>query len=223
MIDPIDFSPITFLNLLPAGLAQHVREISEHKRYLKGQQIEQRGSVSTHISIIHSGLVRLGVDNVDGSRFNISVLGSGNSFGELSMFLKQPIRHDAHAETDLELYRLSACKINQLIEIEPKFSKALLKVAYARFDSMLNYVGDSIRQSIDVRTAKLIIDISKGSNKQNQIVCRQIDLGHALGVSRVTIGKALKGLQDQGLIEIGYGKITISSLVDLVRFVKPIS
>jgi CRP/FNR family transcriptional regulator len=219
MADPIDFSITKISSILSEPLVAHIQSVAEQKAFTKGEQIEQHGTPSTHISLIRSGTVRLGVDGVDGSQFNMSILGQGNSFGEISVFLREPSRHNAHAETDVVLDRLSLSLINQIMLSHPEFSHAMLTVAYARFRSMLDYIGDAVRQPIEVRAAKLILDICNSSSSNSTIVCRQIDLAHALGVSRVSIGKALKELDNKQLIEVGYGKITIPSQTDLASYI----
>ena len=211
MPDPIDFSVLTLSSVLPTGLHERVFAHAELRDYAAGDIIESRGELATHVSWIDKGMVRLGVDSADGSRFNMSLLSEGNSFGELALFLKQTVRHDAQAETDVKLARISKQGIDKLIATEPEFAQAMLTVAYSRFETMLGYVGDSITYSVEQRAAKLILDISMRSGKSNEIVCRQIDLSHALGVSRVSIGKALKSLSERNLIDVGYGKVRLLS------------
>ena len=211
MPDPIDFSVITLSSVMPTSLREVVYAQAEIRDYAAGDMIEIRGTLATHVSWIKLGMVRLGVDNADGSRFNMSLLNEGNSFGELALFLNQPTRHDAQAETDVTLARISKQGIDKLIATEPEFAHAMLKVAYSRFETTLVYLGDSINFSVEQRAAKLILDMSKRTGNSNEIVCRQIDLSHALGVSRVSIGKALKSLAKRKLIEVGYGKIKVNS------------
>ena len=49
--------------------------------------------------------------------------------------------------------------------------------------------------------------MAETSGKRNVVYCRQQDLAFTFGLSRVSIGKSLKKLQDDGLIELGYGCI----------------
>ena len=100
MPDPIDFSVLTLSSVLSSSMQEHVLAQAELCDYVAGETIESRGETATHVSWIKNGLVRLGVDGADGSRFNMSLLSEGNSFGELALFLKQTVRHDAKAETD---------------------------------------------------------------------------------------------------------------------------
>ena len=219
MADPIDFSTTTLASAATPVLLKSIRSAAEEFVYVKGDLIERRDSPASHISLIRSGLVRLGIDGIDGSRFNMSILGEGNTFGEISLFLGESVRHDAHAETDVVLDRLPLMTVNALLKSHSEFSHVMLRVAYARFGAILDYVADTKKQSLETRAAKLILGISKNSSHEKIIECRQVDLAHALNVSRVSIGKALKALDRKGLITLGYGNIAIPSIAKLDHFI----
>ena len=58
------------------------------------------------------------------------------------------------------------------------------------------------------------------TTKFQTVECRQEDLAYILGLPRVSIGKALKGLQQVGLIELHYGKIVMSDVALLTKWAK---
>lgn len=89
-----------------------------------------------------------------------------------------------------------------------------------RVQTTLSYIGDKLGMSLQARVAKQILSVSGSVGNADEIILRQVDLAHALGVSRVSIGKTVKELSDQNLIKIGYGKLAILSrqgLIDIVR------
>ena len=72
---------------------------------------------------------------------------------------------------------------------------------------------------LGARVCKQILSISNSAGGADIIVLRQVDLAHSLGVSRVSIGKALKSLSQQNLIKIGYGKLEILSREELLKLI----
>ena len=74
--------------------------------------------------------------------------------------------------------------------------------------------------SLQARIAKQILSVSESADDADTISLRQVDLAHSLGVSRVSIGKSLKGLSDQNLIKIGYGKLHLLSRTGLINVIR---
>ena len=160
-------------------------------------------------------MVRLGLNDADGSRFNLSLLGPGSSFGETALFLKLPVQYDALCETDVNLISLTEKQVWQMVREEPQFSIAFIKLAHARSYAMLEHMTNTIRLSLPKRVGVLLLNMVTDAPDNKTVYCRQVDLGHALGVSRVSMGKALKLLEKHGLINLAYGKILINSRTKL--------
>lgn len=224
MLNPIDYSISKFSSFVDE---ETLREIEAHGvalTFKKGEVIGVRGDPADDIYYIVDGLIQIGIDGVDGSRFNLTRLGAGHTFGEMSVLLHQPIVHDIHAISNVSLVRMGRGEIRHLMQSNIAFTEAMLKVAYMRLHTTLSHIGDTLNISLESRVAKLIYSIFE-SNKhdENFINCRQVDLAHGLGVSRVSIGKALKGLVSKKLINLGYGKIDIISVSKLRSFINDTS
>ncbi|MGB0907687.1 MAG: Crp/Fnr family transcriptional regulator [Maricaulaceae bacterium] len=211
MLNPIDYSISKFITFIDDETHQYIRNVSTTKHFKKGTVIETRGQIARHIYLIENGLVQVGINGADGSQFNLTRIGSGHTFGETAFFLNQKVIHDAYAESDVVLRQLSRQNIDDLMQSSLIFSKALVSVACMRVQTTLSHIGDTLGMPLYARTAKQILSISHSVGNAKIINLRQVDLAHSLGVSRVSIGKALKTLSDKKLIKIGYGKLEIIS------------
>ena len=79
---------------------------------------------------------------------------------------------------------------------------------------------DAIRRlPIRARTAKILLIMMRSSGDINAFKCRQSDLAYTLGVSRMSLSKALKQLARLGLIETGYGEIKVPNFETLAAWV----
>jgi len=220
MLNPIDYSISKFVKFADDDALELIRSVTEQLSFRKGDIIETRGTPLDHIVLIEEGLVQLGINGMDGSTFNLTRLGPGHTFGETAFFLGYNVLHDAYAESDVLLRKLSRSNIDHLMIHSLSFSKALMAVSCMRVQTTLSYIGDKLGMSLQARVAKQILSVSGSVGDANEIILRQVDLAHALGVSRVSIGKMVKELADKHLIKIGYGKLTILSrqgLIDIVR------
>lgn len=220
MLNPIDYSISKFISFADDDTVALIRDITETHRFKMGATIERRGSPVNHLYLIEKGLVQLGIDGIDGSRFNLARLGPGHTFGEAAFFLSSTATHDVHAKSDVVLQKLSRDNIDHLLTHSLSFSKALMAVASMRLETTLSYIGDRLGMPLSARVAKQILSVSASVNQADIISLRQIDLAHSLGVSRVSIGKTLKDMSRRNLIEIGYGKLKIVSRKDLIECVR---
>ncbi|MCR9078501.1 MAG: Crp/Fnr family transcriptional regulator [Hyphomonadaceae bacterium] len=221
MTSPIDFSISKFSDFVDATVLDEFRAVATKRKLKRGAGIEVRGERARTMYFIEDGLVQLGLESADGSTFNLTRLGAGHTFGEIGIFQDRVVIHDSHAATDVSLLSLSHDQVFKFMSRSPSFGQALLRVAYMRLHTTLRYIGDSLNTTLEARTAKLIWSIHEATDPaENIIQCRQIDLAHGLGVSRVSIGKSLKSLSQRGLIKVGYGKIEIISKSNLKEFIR---
>lgn len=220
MLNPIDYSISKFVSFADEDALKQIRRVSEPMVFKKGAVIETRGKPVNHIFLIDEGLVQLGINGIDGSRFNLARLGPGHTFGETAFFINSSVIHDVNAESDVLLQKISCVNIDHLMTHSLSFSKALMAVSCMRVQTILSYIGDTLGMTLLARVAKQILSVSESIGNADVVSLRQVELAHSLGVSRVSIGKALKELAKQNLIKIGYGKLEILShpgLVDLIR------
>lgn len=215
MLDPIDFSIIRFSDCINDALLQRISEEGEIKSYRKGETFEKRGDIAKYMSFIQSGLVRLRLNEADGSLFNLSILGPGNLFGDTALTLDLPVQFDAYCETDVQIIRISHAAIDRIDANGKEFLAALNRLSHERVHTMLKYIAASIKAPLITRTAHFLVRMCQHQEDNQIIYCRQADLAHALAVSRVSMGKSLKSLQQKGLIKLGYGKITIPDFAGL--------
>lgn len=219
MLQPIDYSISKFATFAGPDVLSDMRRLGRRVPYRKGQQIETRGDPANSFHLIENGLIQLGLDSSDGSRLNITRLGAGHTFGETAFYLNQTVVLNARAKTDAVLLRLNRKAVDQLMDESVDFSKALIAVACMRLQTTLSHIGDSLDLPIKSRVAKQILSVSESAGGANCVTLRQIDLAHSLGVSRVSIGKAIKSLSSENIIVNKYGRIEITNRNDLIQLV----
>lgn len=218
MASLIQPNPNAFMELLPEELRGEVTGVAHISKYSDGQLIHSRGEVKPGLSIIRSGAASVGVYGADGKFVMVTELGPGESFGEFTIFTGLPRTHDIAAVGSTEVYEIPIKKFQLLYEKEPEISKALLKATLWRTHVLLEMVDAMRRLPVIEQTAKLLLSMQQAANSTS-VQCKQSDLAFSLGISRVSIGKALKELAELGLIQLGYGHITIPDPSELEHWV----
>ncbi len=209
MADLLDFGSGPLVSLLPGPLAARLSAAASVIDYDDGETIHSRGDAKPGLSIIRSGAVRFATPGADGSYVTTSILGPGHCFGEATLFARLPRAYDAVAVGRTAIEQISKPRFDRIFDEEPALARALVVAMTQRLYSVLDFLEDVRRLPLDVRTAKLIAGMARSAKQTKEIECNQSDLAFTLGVSRVSIGKALARLQDEGLITLGYGRIGV--------------
>lgn len=209
MADLLDFDSRPFASLLPDPLAARLSAAAVRVDYDDGETIHSRGDAKPGLSIIRSGAVRFAIPGVDGSYLSTSVLGPGHCFGEATLFAHLPRTHDASAVGRTAIDQIPKARFDRIFDEEPALARLLLEATTQRLYAVLDLLDDLRRLPLMVRAAKMIAGMARSAKRKGEVECNQSDLAFTLGVSRVSIGKALAQLQDEGLIELGYGRIFV--------------
>ncbi|MEM8936925.1 MAG: Crp/Fnr family transcriptional regulator [Pseudomonadota bacterium] len=208
------------LTLLSAAEIRDLVAAGEERRFTDNQNIHARGSDLPGLSVIKSGRVRFGIFGEDGRYIQTGLLGQGHCFGEATLFANMPRAYDADAVGETVILSVSKKKFDDLCDAHPGIAKALLVTLTSRLYEALDFADDIRRLSIETRIAKQLFRfVASGGFSSETIPVRQTDLAYALGLSRVSVGKALETLKRRGLIELGYGEIRIADRAGLENWV----
>jgi CRP-like cAMP-binding protein len=101
--------------------------------------------------------------------------------------------------------------------------------ATKRLHDALELLDDFRRLPLPALTAKLLLSLAPSKHDPALVECNQADLAFTLGVSRVSVGKALAQLQRAKLLVLGYRTIRITdravlkSWLEKQRVLSPLS
>ena len=207
------------MELMPEPLARRVRAAAKPTRYRDGQLIHTRGELQRGLSIVRSGAVRFGNAGDDGSYVTTTVMGPGQSFGEFTLFGDLPRTHDATAVGATVVDSLDQARLNRLLVEAPELWRILMVATTKRLHDALELLDDFRRLPLSALTAKLLLTLPPSEEDAAAVTCNQADLAFTLGVSRVSVGKALAQLQKAGLVILGYRTITLRDRAGLKRWV----
>jgi CRP-like cAMP-binding protein len=219
MSDLLEITP-ALGDLLTPRLAARLREGGVPVRYADQALIHARGDIKPGLSMVRSGSVRFGNAGNDGSYLVVTVMGPGECFGEFSLFADLPRTHDAVAIGETVVDQISRAAFDAILAEEPELSRIMLTAVTGRLHAAMELIDDMRRLPLPVRTAKLIWQMTQTRGGQGAVRLTQSDLAFALGVSRVSAGKALSQLRQLGLVKPGYGQIEVPDPARLARWVR---
>ncbi|MFA5122076.1 Crp/Fnr family transcriptional regulator [Zavarzinia sp.] len=209
MADIFDLDTPALLPLLPAATRAALLAAGTPVRYRDGALVHARGDRKPGLSIVRSGTVRIGNPGSDGSYTTTSILGPGHCFGEFTIFADLPRTHDVVAIGDVVIDQIPRRRLMTLYHEDPALGFALLCLATRRIHALVEFIEDLRRLPLPVQLAKHLLAMVRRRPAGEAVTLVQDDLASLFGVSRVSIGKALRRLEGDGLIAIGYGRIAV--------------
>ena len=191
------------------------------RRFSPGQVVFSEGEPSDHLYVIRSGRVRILVRSVHGVEMTLSLLGSGDTMGELSVIDGRPRSASAEALSQTELVTLPAVDVASALRTDP----ALLFTAAGELAGMVRRLtggtADLIFLDLPRRLAKLLLTEAThegaGPPRLNPGMS-QSGLAARLGVTRQSLNRALAGLVRREWIRLDGGAYVLCDPAALRRF-----
>jgi CRP/FNR family cyclic AMP-dependent transcriptional regulator len=173
------------------------------RRLAAGQILFTEGEPSDHIYVVRSGRLRIVVTSPHGDELTLSVLGPGDTFGELSVLDGLPRSATAEALEPVELLAVGAAEARQLLGREPAILLAAAAELAAMVRRLTGNAGDLVFLDLPRRLAKLLLaEAAPGPDGRLRTTpgMSQSGLAARLGVTRQSLNRALAGLTRHGWI-----------------------
>ncbi len=198
-----------FVTALPGTVRADLLARGQVRSFAKGQIIQQRGDTAKEFWYVESGSVQIGRYGVGGRLTLFALLGAGDAFGELAFMGEFPRTVDAIAGSDSVLIRIGERELWSLMESDAAVTRLLLKTMALTVQEAFDLIESSRNLSVPQKLAQALLQLSGNQEDGTQVMATQQDLADLVGVSRVSLGKAMTRLQVAGVIEPGYGFVTI--------------
>ena len=192
--------------------ARELAQLSARARvrhFADGQFIQHQGDPGDAFWAVVAGHVTIGRYAEDGSFTLFAVLGPGDLFGELAFFTGIPRQVDALASGEAQMIAIDRPLLHGLMAADVGWAELLLRSLSRQLASALDTIDAERRLSTADRLAALLAAMARDSADGATVDATQQQLADLLGVSRVTLGAALRELAEAGRVERGYGRIRL--------------
>lgn len=138
----------------------------------------------------------------------VAYLNAGDFFGEMGLFEEKPSRSAwIRAKIPCEIAEISYKKFKEIARHDPGLMFALSAQLAGRLRATTRKVSDLAFLDVTGRVARCLLDLSKQPDAMThpdgmQIRVTRQEIGRIVGCSREMVGRVLKSLEDQGLINV---------------------
>ena len=183
--------------------------------------IVRQGSSGRDMFIVVSGSLKVSVLSGEGKEISFVILRDGDYFGELSLIDGRRRSATVTAIESSELWVLGHSEYELLLREHPhtatRFLTRLLLALAKRMRATDELYQDSVFLDVSSRLAKFLLNASiedkLSGQKQRRLDVRlsQYELGAMVNASRESVNKQLRDWEEQGIVDVNKGKITLLS------------
>lgn len=204
-------------HLRPYRIVDSVLEHCTHRRFANKSTIIYAGDPCDSLFFILKGSVSILIEDEDGKEIIIAYLNQGDVFGELGLFSPESavLERSAwvRARSACEVAEISYAKFRTLANENPKILYALGQQMAERLRKTTQKVGDLAFLDVTGRVARTLLDLCKQPDAMThpdgmQIKITRQEIGRIVGCSREMVGRVLKTMEEQGLLNV-HGKTIV--------------
>ncbi|AUM12219.1 cAMP-activated global transcriptional regulator CRP [Ketobacter alkanivorans] len=178
------------------------------RKYPAKSTLIYAGDDSDALYYILKGTVMVVIEDDDGREMIMAYLNEGDFFGEMGLFDEAAGRSAwIRAKTECEVAEISYTKFKQLAKEDADILFAVSAQIAGRLRATTRKVGDLAFLDVTGRVARTLIDLCKQPEAMThpdgmQIKITRQEIGRIVGCSREMVGRVLKSLEEQGLIQV---------------------
>ena len=194
--------------------------LKEVRTFKAGQQVYAQGAQAQGIFILVSG--KLGVRRKCAQgRFQIlQILLPGESVGAIPVFDGEPTSCSVVAHTDATCWFIPAGPLRRLAFKHEEIGEAIHHHLGSKFRNLVSVLEGMSLHSVPERVAKLLLDQHRRDPGRSLLEFPEgeEDLAHYIACSRSTFSRALRQLDDAGLIRNTFPVIRLLDIPKLEAF-----
>jgi len=191
------------------------------KRLKAKEVLFRKGDPGNQLYGILSGSLKVMATGTDGKDVMFTLMGPGEVIGEISILDGGERSASAAAVEPTELMTLHRRELIPFLEQHPAATIGLASVLAARVRRLSERAEDRQTMPLPARMAKRLISLADQYGKHPivggpvEIRLPQQDLADLVGTTRESVNKQLRAWQDQGIVELGRGRVVLKRPKDL--------
>jgi len=194
---------------------QDALKVSVEKIFPKGTTLINQGDEISQLYLIREGLAKVCLYTATGKEIILDYIGPGQLVGELSFFDEQPSSAAVITIQPCRIAIFQRAELFQYLADKGMIAIRIIKILCSRLRKTNQMIESDRSFAMGPKLARGILrlvhdhggDPAGGDSIQFSI--SQSDLGNFVSLSRENVNRQLREWQDEGLIEVKSGKITI--------------
>jgi CRP/FNR family transcriptional regulator len=180
------------------------------QRYAEGETIFLEGEPTAGLFVVEQGVVKISRVSLEGREYIMHLVEPGDTFNDVSTLDGGPNPAHAVAHTDLVVWRINRDDLQRLAWAYPDLAWALIEDLAARARVAVGLVHDLAMRSVRGRLAHLLLEQAESCDSDVvQRLLTQEEMAARLGTVREMVGRTLRSMANDGLIQFDRHRIFI--------------
>jgi CRP/FNR family transcriptional regulator len=196
------------LQELDAETARQIAPLLRGEDCVRGQTILAEGDTPTALYFVEHGLARLVQLSLEGRVFVLGYVGPGECLNLASALEARPLAATVEAMNDTRLWVLAAERWGALLQAQPRLYRAVALQLTRELHALADLVRELALHPVGARLARFLIEHSDGAAAPAQHWTQE-SIAASIGSVRDVVGRALRGLMDEGILRKERGRLLI--------------
>ncbi len=186
------------------------------ERVETGEVLVRKGDPGDKLFVVLAGRIGIGMVSEEGKEAVLNVLGPGAVVGEIALLDGRKRTADAAARAESHLLVIERRDFIPFLESHPEVAARLIAVLCERVRWVSQSYEDALFMELPARLARklLILAETYGEPVDDAGIrigfrLSQEELGKMTGVSRESVNRLMRSWQDEGLVAVSHGRVTI--------------
>jgi CRP-like cAMP-binding protein len=199
---------------------ERVRAETVLRPYAAGTLVCRRGERAESWVGVLQGLLKLSSDTPDGRTVTFAGVPAGAWFGEGSLLKAEERKYDAVALRESRVALMPRATFSWLLDTSIGFNRFLLEQLNERLGQFIGLVEHRLLtpEARIARSLATLFNRQLYPGVERSFKLSQEEIGYLSGVSRQRANQALRMLEQEGLLELGYGGVTVIDAEGLRRY-----
>ncbi len=206
---------LPYFRPLDEGTLASIAAVTVRRLYQPDEMIFLEGEPCAGLFAVHSGHVKIYKVSPEGREQILTIIGPRDSFNDVAVFDGGPNPANAQAMDATEACVIERPTLVSLFDHYPKLAQAVVAVLAARCRMLVGMVEDLSLRSVTGRLAKLLLD--QAAQGQDAVPLTRQQMAARLGTIREMVSRALRELEDEGLVSRDGRQIVIADRTALER------
>ena len=210
------------LRSLPDQDVERLLRASKENTYARREVLVQEGADSASFHIVLDGRVAVQITKPSGETSIVNIMGRDSHFGEVSL-LGAGTPYRTATVVALEPVRtlsIPAAVFHELRERNPRLEQLVSRLLAQRVQELTALLVEAMYDSLDrrvVRRLAALCLVYRTSPETATIPLTQEEVAELCGGTRPSVNQVLHRLVDEGILELGRGRIVVKDLPALER------
>lgn len=223
-IDTSSLRQIPLFKELDEDALAYIATVTTERHYGRDEIIVLEGGMDSALYYVCSGLVKAYRISTEGKEQILGLIAPGSTFNDIPALDGGPNPANVAAVEPSTIYTIKGSEILALITTQPQVALAVVYVLAARLRHAVSLASDLSLHRVSTRIAKTLLELQK-ADREFPAVHRvtQQEIASLVGTAREVVGRALKSLEDTGIVDVRYGHVVVLDRDRLALFAEGVT